>query len=242
MDKKKIDLNYIKKKITYDLKKLEVYDNKNLTWFCFIDNLSDIENKFCNAYNNFISQNNNKNLLLRLVICDYLNNENDSVFNSFIEKISKYCELMNNISYQIIGIHTYSEFVNFCFVNVNTHYLTVIDLNDEHNTLFSEKCINYLNNNPTCDIAFTSYAVSNMNYTENFIFEKDLLIFKNNFSNYNLHQTSVIFRSGIYNLIGNFQNLNDKQYIFREFFKRSIDYDLNIKCCHNDVLVKYKVF
>jgi hypothetical protein len=81
-----------------------------------------------------------------------------------------------------------------------------------------------------------------MNYTENFIFEKDLLIFKNNFSNYNLHKTSIILRSGIYNLIGNFQNLNDKQYIFREFFKRCIDYDLNIKCCDNDTLVKYKVF
>jgi hypothetical protein len=242
MNKKKVDLNYVKTKINYDLKKLEIYDEKKLTWFCFIDNICDIDKKFHIAYNNFISQNNNKNLLFKLIICDNLRNENTSDFNSFIDKISKYTELMNNISYQIIQIHSYPEFINFCFTNVNTHYLTIVDLNDECDTFFSEKCINYLNKNPTCDIAFTSYAISNINYTEKFVFEKELLLFKNNFSEYNLHETCIILRSNIYSLIGNFQNLNNRKYIFRDFFKRCIYYDLNIKCCDNEILVKRNIY
>ena len=116
-----------------------------------------------------------------------------------------------------------------------------LDLNDEHNVSFSENCINYLNKNPTCDIVFTSYTISNMDYIEKFVFEKDLLIFKNNFSSYNLPQTSMIFRNGIYDLIGRFQNLNDRKHVFRDFLKRCIFHDMNIKCSNNDIMFKYKI-
>jgi hypothetical protein len=256
MDKTKHNLHYFNRKINYDLKKLEIYDNKCLTWFCLINSLDDIDKKFYNIYNNFISQNNNKNLILKLIICDSLNvkptenedttTENDdvntkNVFDAFIDKLTKYCELMSNISYQNVHIENYSDFINYCFQNVQTHYLTIVDLNDEHNVSFSENCINYLNKNPTCDIVFTSYTISNMNYVEKFIFEQDLLIFKNNFSSYNLPQTSMIFRNGIYDLIGRFQNLNDRKHIFRDFLKRSIYFDMNIKCSNNDIMFKYNV-
>jgi hypothetical protein len=234
-----------------------------LTWFCLINSLDDIDKKFYNIYNNFISQNNNKNLILKLIICDSLNvkpTENEvvntengdvnaengdvntkNVFDAFIDKLTKYCELMSNISYQNVHIENYSDFINYCFQNVQTHYLTIIDLNDEHNVSFSENCINYLNKNPTCDIVFTSYTISNMNYVEKFIFEQDLLIFKNNFSSFNLPETSMIFRNGIYDLIGRFQNLNDRKHIFRDFLKRSIYFDMNIKCSNNDIMFKYNV-
>jgi hypothetical protein len=263
MDKTKHNLHYFNRKINYDLKKLEIYDNKCLTWFCLINSLDDIDKKFYNIYNNFISQNNNKNLILKLIICDSLNvkpTENEvvntengdvnaengdvntkNVFDAFIDKLTKYCELMSNISYQNVHIENYSDFINYCFQNVQTHYLTIIDLNDEHNVSFSENCINYLNKNPTCDIVFTSYTISNMNYVEKFIFEQDLLIFKNNFSSFNLPETSMIFRNGIYDLIGRFQNLNDRKHIFRDFLKRSIYFDMNIKCSNNDIMFKYNV-
>jgi hypothetical protein len=256
MDKTKINLQYFNRKLSYDLKKLEIHDNKKLTWFCLINSLDNIDNKFYNTYNNFISQNNNKNLILRLIICDSLNVVNTSensensensddntknAFTLFIDKLSKYCELMTNISYQILHIANYSDFINYCFHHVQTHYLTIVDFNDKHNVSFSENCINYLHKNPTCDILFTSYKISNMNYVEKFVFEKDLLIFKNNFSNYNLPETSIIFRSGIYELIGKFQNLNDRTHIFRDFLKRCINYDMNIKCSDNEIMFKYNV-
>jgi len=241
MDKTRSSLPYFNKKLTYDLKKLEIYDNKKLTWFCLINSLDDIDRKFSNTYNNFISQNNNKNLILRLVVSSHLNDNTNNVFNVFIEKLTKYCELMTNISYQILHVPNYSDFMNFCFQNVQTHYLTIVDLNEEHNVTFSENCINYLNKNPTCDIVFTSYTISNMSYIEKFVFEKDLLLFKNNFSSYNLPQTSMIFRNGVYDLIGPFQNLNDKKHVFRDFLKRCIYYDMNIKCSNTDVMFKYKI-
>jgi hypothetical protein len=139
MDKTKNTLHYFNRKLTYDLKKLEIYDNKKLTWFCLINSLDDIDRKFYNTYNNFISQNNNKNLILKLIICESLNantNENslddanidtNNVFNAFINKLSKYCELMPNISYQILHVASYSDFINYCFQNVQTHYLTIVD-------------------------------------------------------------------------------------------------------------------
>jgi hypothetical protein len=243
MDKTKININYFNKKLNYDLKKLEIYDDKKLTWFCLINSLDDIDKKFYNTYNNFISQNNNKNLILRLIICDSLNlvNTSENAFTLFIDKLSKYCELMPNISYQILHISNYSDFINHCFQDVETHYLTIVDLNDKHNVSFSENCTNYLNKNPTCDVVFTSYTISNMSYIEKFIFEKDLLIFKNNFSSYNLPETSMIFRSGIYELIGMFQNLNDRKHIFRDFLNRCIYYDMNIKCSDNEIMFKYNI-
>jgi hypothetical protein len=80
-----------------------------------------------------------------------------------------------------------------------------------------------------------------MNYLEKFVFEKDLLIFKNNFSTHILPQTSMIFRNGVYDLIGTFQNLNDRKHVVRDFLKRCIYYDMNIKCSNNDIMFKYKI-
>lgn len=258
MDKQKFSLDFFNKKITYDLKKIQVNDNKKLTWYCLINDLDNIDNKFHNLYTNFISQNNNKNLELKLVICETLKtNKNDVVDNLledeydsdniqfllFIDKISKYCELMNNISYKVEKIgNNYSNFLNYCFKNGDTDYITIVDLDDEHNINFSETCINYLNNDICCDILFSSYIISNKGYEEKFIFKKDSLVFKSNFSSINLPETSIVWRKDIYNILNEFINLNDKKYIFRAFWNKSINCNLNIKCCSSDILFKRKIY
>lgn len=257
MDKTKFKLDNFNKKINYDLKKLEIYENKKLTWFCLINDLNDIDSKFYNLYNNFISQNNSKNLKLKLIISEHLkkNSTDDGIdffeeenvtnvqFNLFMDKIIKYCELMNNISYKIEQIgDSYSNFLNSCFKKCDTHYMTIVDLDDEHDVKFSETCINYLNNDPCCDLLFSSYTISNNSYEEKFIFEKDILIFKSNFSNINLPETSIVWRKDLYDIINEFINLNDRKYIFRAFWDKCINYNLNIKCCSNDVLFKRKIY
>jgi hypothetical protein len=257
MDKTKFKLDTFNKKINYDLKKLEICENKKLTWYCLISDLNDIDSKFYNLYNNFISQNNSKNLKLKLIISEHLkkNSTDDGIdffeeenvgniqFNLFMDKIIKYCELMNNISYKIEQIgDSYSNFLNSCFKKCDTHYMTIVDLDDEHDVKFSETCINYLNNDPCCDLLFSSYTISNNNYEEKFIFEKDILIFKSNFSNINLPETSIVWRKDLYDIINEFINLNDRKYIFRAFWDKCINYNLNIKCCSNDILFKRKIY
>lgn len=150
---------------------------------------------------------------------------------------------MNNISYKVEKIgNNYSNFLNYCFKNGDTDYITIVDLDDEHNINFSETCINYLNNDICCDILFSSYIISNKSYEEKFIFKKDSLVFKSNFSTINLPETSIVWRKDIYNILNEFINLNDKKYIFRAFWNKSINYNLNIKCCSSDILFKRKIY
>lgn len=257
MDKKKFKLESFNKKINYDLKKLELHDNKKLTWFCLINDLNNIDVKFYNLYNNFISQNNNKNLELQLIISEHLkknvNNDDHNFFeedydtnvqfNLFMDKITKYCELMNNISYKIERIgDNYSNFLNTCFKKCDTHYMTIVDLDDEHDVKFSETNINYLNNDPCCDVLFSSYIVSNNNYEEKFMFEKDILLFKSNFSSINLPDSSIVWRKDVHDILNEFITLSDRKYIFRAFWDKCISYNLNIKCCSNDILFKRKIY
>lgn len=136
----------------------------------------------------------------------------------------------------------YSNFLNYCFKNGDTDYITIVDLDDEHNINFSETCINYLNNDICCDILFSSFIISNKGYEEKFIFKKDSLIFKSNFGAINLPETSIVWRKDIYNILTEFINLNDKKYIFRAFMNKSIDCNLNIKCCSSDILFKRKIY
>jgi len=256
MDKTKFKLENFNKKISYDLKKLEVDDNKKLTWFCLIDDLNNIDDKFYNLYNNFISQNNNKSLELELIICESLRKnskddnpnffeeeyDNNIQFNLFMDKIIKYCELMSNISYKIEKIcGNYNNFLNCCFKKCNTHYMTIVELDDEHDIKFSETSINYLNNDPCCDILFPSYIITNNNYEEKFIFEKDVLLFQSNFSNINLPETSIVWRKDMRDIMGEFINLKDKKYILRAFWNKCINYNLNIKCCSKNILLKRKI-
>ena len=74
------------------------------------------------------------------------------------------------------------------------------------------------------------------------MFEKDILLFKSNFSSINLPDSSIVWRKDVHDILNEFITLSDRKYIFRAFWDKCISYNLNIKCCSNDILFKRKIY
>ena len=237
MNKAHISLDIFNKKVFYDLTKLKVnMDNYKLTWICPIKSLRNIFIKIQNLYNNFISQNNNKQLLLKIIIDESLYDHED--YDAFVKKLDMYEELVHNISYDIGSTQVLSNFLTSCFKNCDTAYITFVDIEDEYDINFSDRNVEYLNEIKNCDISFCSYVSKNVFYKETFIFKKDMMLFKSNFSNSLLANTGVVYRNNIIDILDCFQNLTDTKFIFREFHSRAINSHLNLMSCSSDPLFK----
>jgi len=238
MDKSHVQLKTFNDKIHYDLQKLDINDENKLTWFCFIDDLTDIDAKIIQLYNNFVSQHDNLKLLLHIIVCESLNAHEK--YNSFLENIKKYSEIVLNIKHSIISLNKqYKEFLNNCCDICETDYLVIIDIDDCYEKKYSSFCINYLNDNPTCDLVFTSYSITdNLKYNESFVFKKDMMLFNTNFNSINIPESGFIWRKGITKLTGKFVSLTQKKNLFREFWLRIIKQNFNIKCCNDEILYK----
>jgi hypothetical protein len=246
MDKAHISEKTFYNKITYDLDKLSNTENK-LTWFCYVDNVDNIVQKLHNLYNVFSSQVNSSENFLQIIISDKLetdynsiNTEIDdkSIYKHFIEKLDMFQELVNNISYKIIKIDNYSQYLNKCFEMSKSPFITFVDLNQYFDPYYSRMHINYILNNPFCDIVFSSYKFQHSVFSEKFVFNKDLSIFSSNYSNVILPCHGVVFRKNMIKILSfnetvHFENI---PLIFREFFLRSIKNHLNMVCCYNKPL------
>lgn len=239
MDKTNISLEVFNKKINYDLNKLDVNTNvQQLTWFCFIDDLADIDTKIIQLYNNFLSQNDNSKLILHVILCESLSN--DEKYSLFLENIKKYSEIVLNIKITIQNLDkNYSNFLNYCSQICTTDYLVIVDIHDKCEKIYSSYCINYLNENINSDVIFTSYKITNNNgYFENFVFNKDAMIFNSNYTSIVMPDTGVIWRKDILSFVGEFISLSNKKNIFRDFWIRVLKNKFNIKCCNNEILYK----
>jgi hypothetical protein len=241
MNKTHIELQTFNSKINYDLNKLDENENNMLTWFCFINDLNDIDRKLLNLYNNFISQNDNSKLKLHIVICDTISLHEK--YSDFLEKIQKYSELVYNISYSTQKIDGYNDFLDLSSEICNTEYLVIIDIEDQHTKRYSCIFINFLNNNPTCDVIFSSYKITtHCEYSEDFIFKKSTMLFNSNYNSIVLPETGMVWRKNMSKLVGKFIHLKNKKYILREYWYRTISKNFNIVCCENDILYTCKVF
>lgn len=239
MDKTKFSLDFFNKKINYDLNKLDTKTNiQQLTWFCFIDNLTDIDTKIIQLYNNFLSQNDNSKLILHIILCESLGSEEK--YNSFLDNIKKYSELVFNIKITAINLDKkYNDFLNYCSHICTTDYLVIVDIYDQYDKKYSSYCINYLNENLNTDVIFASYRITNnIGYSEDFIFNKDIMIFTTNYNNVLMPDTGVIWRKEIISFVGKFISLANKKNIFRDFWIRIMKNKFNIKCCSNEILYK----
>ena len=236
MNKTHIDLDTFNEKIYYDLSKLSVnIDNYKLTWVCPIADLTDIFRKIQNLYNNFISQNNNKQVLLKILIEETLY-DNDS-YDDFIKKLEMYEELVHNISFEIVSIKTLYQFYNDSFNNCETQFITFVNINDQFDNNFSVKNIEYLSSIKNCDICFSSYNINLENrYKEEFLFKKNTMLFSSNISSYLLPLSGVVYRSRIIDILKTFSDLSTK-YIFRDFHRRALERHLNIMCCSEELLL-----
>jgi hypothetical protein len=233
MDKTHIELNTFKQKVIYDIEKLNITKEKQkLTWFCLIkntDTISDIK-IFIEKY---ISQIEFDSIKLKLVMTDVFYNSNDSIMIK--EIINEYIIKYENICYVIIDDiieKDYSEYLNLCVSNTNTKYLTVVNHTDSFDNNYSQILINFLNNNPNADIVFSSYSIkmTNPDLEEFITFDANILIKHNKVSNFVVSNTGMVWRKKIHFLVGNFKKFNDVNLIFREYWRRCINNNMNVIC------------
>ena len=234
MDKSHILRETFNNKIKYDIQKGQhikksryTVENENykMTWFCFIDNL-DVTLE--NLYNNFTNQHNYKQHILQIIVSNKLKDTEN--YDNFMRELLKYSKLSINITYSVVNITCYADFVNTSFERCDTPYLNIIGILDKHDSDYADICCNYLDMNPNIDITFSSYNVTEHDYTECIKFEKNKMIFVSNFSQFLFPNTGIVWRKHVYNLIGSFTNYNNMNLI-RNYLQKCIKYHLNISCC-----------
>ena len=222
LDKKHISLNMFNAKLTFDINKLifKKYEY-DLTWYCLLNNsLNDITNYI----NNIINQENFNKIYFILALNDNIDTlEIKDFLNIIIEKYDNIkCVFFEN------------ENLNYFIENSNSKYCTISNIFDIHLPSYSNKLINYLENNHTCDVCFSNYDYieSENNVNNNLLtFKKDTLIFK--YMKKYLPRSSMIWRKNIHDVLGNFSNNN-----YTHFFINCIKYNFNIMCASNKVLYK----
>ena len=243
MDKSHILCETFSDKIKYDIQKGEHIQKSRfafepedyvMTWFCLVDTLDTYDDNLLNLYNNFTNQNNNKHHKLKIIVSDKLTDTEN--YDDFISIITKYSQSSINITYLVVNINNYSDFLNKSFEQCDTLYLTIIGIMDKHDANYTDICCNYLDMNNNIDITFTSYNTIEHDYTECITFEKNKMIFVSNFSQFLFPNTGIVWRKHLYNLIGSFTNYNNRVHLIRNYLKKCIKQHLNISCCHDTPL------
>lgn len=238
MNKSHILCETFNNKLKYDIEKVQHInriryntepEKHQMTWFCLFDNLDTYTDQLENLYNNFTNQHNYKQNLLKIIICSKLKDTEN--YENFICDVVKYSALFINVMYIVININCYADFVNASFKQCDTPYLTIVGKMDNHDTNYTDICCNYLDSNPNIDITFTSYNITENDYTESIIFEKNKMLFVSNFSQFMFPNTGIVWRKNIHNLIGPFTNSKDSCLI-RNYLQKCVKHHLNIACCH----------
>ena len=238
MNKSHVLCDTFNNKLKYDIEKLQHInrnryntenENPQMTWFCLFDNLDTYATQLENIYNNFTNQHNYKQCLLKIIICSNLKDTEN--YENFICDIVKYSTVLRNITYIVVNINYYSDFLNASFKQCDTPYLTIIGKMDKHDANYTDVCCNYLNLNSNIDVTFTSYNITENDYTEHIIFETNNMIFVSNFSQFLFPNTGIVWRTNIHNLIGPFTNSNNICLI-RKYLQQCLKYHINIACCH----------
>lgn len=236
MDKKHLSCETFNAKLVYDMGKIQSikdFDENDasfkITWFCLFDEIDEYQEKIGHLYKNFANQNNNTQNLLYIVIPNKI--INNPMYEEFVEYLNKYTSLFENIEYNFDDINEYNDYLNYSFNACTTPYLTFIKLNDSHDTNFSKEMINYLDNTPSVDVAYTTYNLLEKGYCETIKFDKNMIMLKSNFSKIILSCYGLVWRKNLYSLIGKFDLFNNKNIIFRDYLHRSIQNNMNVCCC-----------
>jgi hypothetical protein len=220
INKDHIDLNTFNKKMEYDLSKLKV--NNSLTKLSWITTYDDEKIDINNYIERFLLQSMWEEIKLVIVIVkdlflneplissDYIN----SYFNIEILECNK-ADLENQIE----------KLIN----ETETEYAIHTNIKDEFNNHFSEKMIGYLDNNPACDLALSSYnsKIGDDNL-QAFIYEKDKLFFKKNIPKQEFGR--VMWRNNIKNIV----SIPITIPISYSFLSHCIDKNLNIQCASSE--------
>jgi hypothetical protein len=244
-NKKYLDLHTFNKKILYDLHKLAKIDNPHsLTWFCFIENENQLE-----MIPSFMEQF-KKQTILEKIILKFVIELNFNLKQEVLEMIEK------NENIECIFIKEenscYHECLNVCLDNTTTEYLTIVNINDEFLPEYSSKHVDYLDNNPNCDIAFSSFKLCNKVIKKGELeeleelneYEKEEQIFIDYFDNKNLPTRCFVWRKKMHSIVYYFESLekekkdkkDELEPYFYIFLKKCLRSHLNLCFISNEIL------
>lgn len=245
-NKKDLELHAFNKKILYDLHKLATNNNQySLTWFCFIENENQIQ-----LIPSFIEQFKNQIFLEKIILKFIIHEKVD-----FNQEVSEIIEKNENIECIFIKEENscYYECLNVCLDNTSTEYLTIVNIQDVFLPEFSSKHIDYLDNNPNCDIAFSNFTIKGFMNEENENeyeeinnkYEKGEQIFIDEFDNKPVPTTSFVWRKKIHSIVYYFESFtiekkDELEPYFHVFLKKCLHSHLNI-CCISDEIFSQKL-
>lgn len=229
MNKKHVELETFNKKITYDLSKLVVNESPNiLTWNVFIDDkVKELELELFTKQ--FIYQHKLEEIELLFFIKEDAKSE-------IIDIIHNYTKLHDNIRFRVINeeVSTFNQQMYIVSKNIQTTYATILPLQCSFDKNYSFEMIEYLDNNPACDIALSSYTLINK-YDEQKIdeinLEKNKMFFESDFEKGSLENNGIVWRTNIHSFLGEIDLENDN-YIFCHWLKNN----LNMFCISNESL------
>ena len=238
MDKSHIELTTFHKKIFYDLQKLTITENTiiRLTWSCILENNEDIQLIDDFIYQ-FLNQESIENVMLIFFITQNVSNIKD-----FLQKIEKYND--KNISYLMLekdDLSNYSDYLNLCINYINTDYLTFVSVTDTFHVKYSGLFIDYLDQSPACDFAFSSFILQNQKGQTKMLlpkyYEKDSQLFIKNMQENMFPSGAFVWRKTIHTILGKlFSNKNENENEFTLFMKECVLNHLNFSCTSNEIL------
>ena len=241
-NKKHLELHTFNKKILYDLHKLTIKDNQyRLTWFCFIENENQLQ-----YIQPFIEQFKNQNFLEKILL-KIMIHEKIGGLKELVEVI-EILDKNKNIEYIFIKKENtqYYECLNVCLNNTTTEYLTIVKIHDVFFPDYSSKHIEYLDSNPNCDIAFSSFKENDDNENnngnenkKNICYEKDKHIFIDEFDNKNLPTNGFVWRKKMHSIVYYFESCDKKDELepyFYVFLKKCLRSHLNMCCISDEIL------
>jgi hypothetical protein len=234
MDKTHLQLDTFNKKIVYDLKKLDVIENKkNLTWFCFLKMEEDLDFIHC-IIEQFLNQEFLDKIYLTFVIY-----KNELYFEKMIDLLEEYKEKNSNISYILFegeeDNNLYDDFY-LCMNSATTDYFTIVNIHDLFEKKYSYTFIQYLETHYNCDIGFTSFIIRNVkdNNEKLVYYEKNVQLFIHDVENQIFVDSGFVWRTNINTIIE--KNISMKNNSMKDIIKECLKLHLNLCCVSNELL------
>jgi hypothetical protein len=216
--------NHVKNHIENEMNKPE------LTWITSFFNGKEYLD---DLINDFLSQ---KKCKIELIILNIINS-NDKETNDKLKEIKN--KYKNIILIELENDPGLYECWNLGIKNANSEFITNANLDDRHSEQFSNIMIDFLNNNPKIDIAYSPCYSSKIYFSNfnNIDINKITVIHQAQYSNitkqimnkYNLPHSCPVWRKNLHYEIGYF-NKNYHPYSDYEFWGRCLNLEKVIGC------------
>jgi hypothetical protein len=116
----------------------------------------------------------------------------------------------------------------------NFSYFTLIKIDSDYNKDYSIKAIEFLNNNPTIDIIYSSYSKLDKTTALTYMYSFYKMLFKNDEEINEIPKYGIIYRKEIFNLfnLNEFMNFSKISEIYNYFLVNN----MNIACFSEEIM------